>query len=111
VLVRQLVALKLYDDYERQFHALSGRLDSRQNPVHADRVREAAAPRRRLSRSSSEPRCTSAPATAKDAAAASERAAENLMTRGDQLSDDGGTNKTGGAGDEDTHEEVLHVLP
>jgi hypothetical protein len=39
------------------------------------------------------------------------REAENLMTRGDQLSDDGGTNKTGGAGDEDTHEEVLHVLP
>jgi hypothetical protein len=39
------------------------------------------------------------------------REAKNLMTRGDQLSDDGGADKTGGAGDKDTHGEILHVLP
>lgn len=39
------------------------------------------------------------------------REAENLMTRGDQFSDDGGANETGGAGDEDAHDGILHVLP
>jgi hypothetical protein len=35
--------------------------------------------------------------------------AEHLMSRGDQLSADYGTDEAGDAGDEDTHDEILQV--
>ena len=41
MLVRDLVALELHDDDEGQLHASSGRRDAGQEPVQADRVREA----------------------------------------------------------------------
>ena len=65
---------------------------------------DAAAARRRLSRSSRVPRWTSAPAAAR-AAADGIRAGEpdDLMARADEFGNDGGADPAGRAGDKNTH--------
>ena len=64
----------------------------------------------RLSGSSSEPRWTSAPRGRERGAFVVRAAeAEHLMAGGDQFLDDGRADEAGGAGDENTHEQVSRV--
>src|SRR5271165_5649216 len=69
-----------------------------------------AAPRLRLSRSSSEPRWTSAPAASSLSAGVRTREADDRMRGADQFGDDGRADKAGGAGDKDAHGSLLPVL-
>ena len=64
-----------------------------------------AAPFRRLLRSSRSPGCTSAPAEASDLGArVGTGEAEHLVARGDEILNDGGTDKSTRAGNENTHQ-------
>ena len=66
---------------------------------------DAAAPARRLSRSSRAPRCTSAPAAASAVGrGVGAGEAEDLMAGADELGNDGGADEAGRAGDEYAHE-------
>jgi len=68
-----------------------------------------AAPPRRLSMSSSEPRCTSARPPRATPHLRPSGQAENLVSGGDELADNGGADEAGRAGHKDTHRQVLQM--
>ena len=63
----------------------------------------AAAPLRRLSRSSRSPRCAWAPAASSDLRPHPTRQSEYLVARADEFFHDGGTDESGSAGNKYTH--------